>query len=93
MKQIRKHLLAESKAANDSDGQLVMENGLVMRQVPLIRKLQYDSNTGDYMIYKRKKVDAKVKNVSKDSETEKLANQYENNIMLRLMRQNLISKS
>ena len=30
-----------------------MENGLVVRQVPQIRKLIYDAHSTDYMVYKR----------------------------------------
>ena len=42
--------------ANSPEGELNYENGLVVRQVPMIRKLVYDANSSDFMIYKRKKV-------------------------------------
>lgn len=50
MKRIRKDLeLNESK--ND---QLTMSNGLVMRQVPHIKKLYFEPETSDFMVYRRK---------------------------------------
>ena len=36
-------------------GELTVENGLVMRQVPNIRKLQFEPDTEDFMVYKRRK--------------------------------------
>lgn len=56
MKELRKHL--ERPLGPDEKrptGHLIVDNGLVMRQVPLIRKLQFDANSGDFMIYKRQK--------------------------------------
>jgi hypothetical protein len=53
MKQLRKHLC---RPVNQEEaGELVVENGLVMRQVPLIRKLFYDANSSDFMAYKRRR--------------------------------------
>ena len=37
------------------NGELTVDNGLVMRQVPNIRKLQFEPDTEDFMVYKRKK--------------------------------------
>lgn len=53
MKQIRKHLWRPE--TKEEAGELVVENGLVMRQVPLIRKLFYDPNSSDFMAYKRRR--------------------------------------
>ena len=53
MKQLRKHLINPS--AVEHPGELTVENGLIIRQVPNIRKLQFDSNTEDFLVYKRKK--------------------------------------
>ena len=53
MKQIRKHLWRPE--TKEETGELVVENGLVMRQVPLIRKLFYDPNSSDFMAYKRRR--------------------------------------
>ena len=60
MKQIRKHLLDEKKDTSDTSdekkgGELTLEHGLVVRQVPYIRKLFFDENTTDFMSYKRAK--------------------------------------
>jgi hypothetical protein len=44
MKQLRKHLI-DSTTLNGVEGELVLTNGLVIRQVPSIRKLQFDANT------------------------------------------------
>ena len=44
MKQLRKHLI-DSTTPNGTEGELVLTNGLVIRQVPSIRKLQFDANT------------------------------------------------
>ena len=44
MKQLRKHLI-DSTTPNGAEGELVLTNGLVIRQVPSIRKLQFDANT------------------------------------------------
>ena len=38
MKQLRKHLI-DSTTPNGAEGELVLTNGLVIRQVPSIRKL------------------------------------------------------
>lgn len=51
MKQIRKHLI-ESREA--SAGDLLVENGLILRQVPIIGKLQYDPLSTDTLVYTRK---------------------------------------
>ena len=59
MKQVRKHLLDEKIDSSDTGkepkGELHFEHGLVVRQVPYIRKLFFDENTTDYMSYKRAK--------------------------------------
>ena len=54
MKELRKHLWQKSSAK--IDGELQVENGLVMRQVPQIRKLVYDPHSTDFMVYKRRRV-------------------------------------
>ena len=54
MKMLRKHLTIP-QSNNKPDGQLVIDNGLVIRQVPSIRKLQFDANTQDLLLYKRRK--------------------------------------
>ena len=51
---LRKHLTL-SNGTDKTDGELVMDNGLVIRQVPSIRKLQFDANTQDLLLYKRRK--------------------------------------
>ena len=55
MKQIRKHLL--QNPTETTEGKLEFEHGLIVRQVPFVRKLFYDQNTTDYMSYKRHKPD------------------------------------
>jgi hypothetical protein len=47
MKRVRKDL--ESKT-----DQLSVNNGLVMRQVPHIKKLYFEPDTADFMVYRRK---------------------------------------
>ena len=54
MKQLRKHLVNPTSVQHPG-GELTVENGLIVRQVPNIRKLQFDANTEDFMVYKRKK--------------------------------------
>ena len=49
MKQLRKNLQPGS-------AELILENGLVIRQVPILGKLQFDADTYDFMMYKRKRV-------------------------------------
>jgi len=56
MKELRKHLWRQE--SQEEAGELVIENGLVMRQVPLIRKLLYDANSSDFMAYKRRRTSA-----------------------------------
>ena len=57
MKQLRKHLWQKPDPEGDYPcGDLVVENGLVMRQVPLLGKLQFDAHTHDYLTYKRRRV-------------------------------------
>jgi hypothetical protein len=46
MKRVRKDL--ESKT-----DQLSVNNGLVMRQVPHIKKLYFEPDTADFMVYRR----------------------------------------
>lgn len=48
MKRVRKDLEQDMK--ND----VSFENGLIIRQVPHIKKMQFEPNTGDFMVYKRK---------------------------------------
>ena len=61
MKQLRKHLWAQSKALRGSEadeseqGEVFYKNGLVIRQVPTLGKLQYEANTTDVMTYKRRR--------------------------------------
>ena len=38
MKQLRKHLI-KANPIDNADGELVLDNGLIIRQVPSIRKL------------------------------------------------------
>ena len=61
MKQLRKHVLLEQQQSDEDEqsnrDQLIIENGLIMRQVPAIGKLVYDANSSDYMAYKRRRVD------------------------------------
>lgn len=55
MKELRKHLWQKQGKA-EADGELQVDNGLVMRQVPQIRKLVYDAHSTDFMVYKRRRV-------------------------------------
>ena len=70
MKQLRKHLITKDTLKDESkdkehqsgsEDQLEAENGLVIRQVPMLRKLMYDANSTDYMIYKRRKLSSMQK--------------------------------
>jgi hypothetical protein len=65
-------------AAEEAAGSLDVQNGLIMRQVPVIRKLQYDASSGDYLIYKRKKTDA----ITVEEQTKK---DYESSMVLRTL--------
>lgn len=81
MKQLRKHLVCPDTPGATADkkgGELIIENGLVMRQVPLIRKLQFDPFTADFMIYKRQKTEQS----EADLETERVAQTYATQIKL-----------
>ena len=69
MKQLRKHLIHPS-AVESPDGELTVENGLIIRQVPNIRKLQFDSNTEDFLVYKRKKTQDQSVLVKEDYEAQ-----------------------
>ena len=56
MKELRKHLHTKVED-EEMEGTIQVSNGLVMRQVPVIRKLQYDPQSEDTLVYKRKKVE------------------------------------
>ena len=47
MKKLRKELEVDSNA-------VMYSNGLVMRQVPHIKKLCFEPETSDFMVYRRK---------------------------------------
>ena len=40
---------------SEAEGVLTVENGLIMRQVPAIRKLMFDANSSDFLVYKRRR--------------------------------------
>ena len=58
MKQLRKHLWMPrgGDGESEAEGVLTVENGLIMRQVPAIRKLMFDANSSDFLAYKRRRV-------------------------------------
>jgi len=58
MKELRKHLWQKVPADAEAQGEILVENGLVMRQVPLIKKLMYDTHSMDIMVYKRRRTAA-----------------------------------
>ena len=45
------------RGENEAEGVLTVENGLIMRQVPAIRKLMFDANSSDFLVYKRRRFD------------------------------------
>ena len=51
MKQARKQLVDPEE---EKDADISMTNGLTFRQIPQINKLQFDPNTEDTYIYRRK---------------------------------------
>jgi hypothetical protein len=51
MKQARKH---PEMTGSAKEGELLFENGLIARQLPRIRKVQFEPNTTDVLVYKRK---------------------------------------
>ena len=46
----------DDEKSEEAEGVLIVENGLIMRQVPAIRKLMFDANSSDFMAYKRRRV-------------------------------------
>ena len=56
MKELRKHLWQKPGVGAQADGELKVENGLVLRQVPNIKKLMYDAQSTDFMVYKRRRI-------------------------------------
>lgn len=57
MKQVRKNIYnetIENGQAQAAEGEVVIENGLVFRMVPMMNRMHFDADTEDVLLYKRK---------------------------------------